>query len=69
MKPDLGLFTYLHAAGRTQAHKWIGQHLKSVGRKETVDLALRFQGDLSKVVEDEPAVEPEEHTEQVRSRA
>ncbi|MCC7252551.1 patatin-like phospholipase family protein [Hyphomicrobium sp.] len=42
LKPDRGLFTYLHAAGRTQAHKWIGQHLASVGRRETVDLAARF---------------------------
>lgn len=42
MKPDLGLFTYLHSAGRTQAHKWIGQNLAAVGRRETVDLAARF---------------------------
>ena len=44
LKPDLGLFTYLHSAGRTQTHKWIAQHLGSVGRRETVDLAQRFQG-------------------------
>jgi NTE family protein len=44
LKPDLGLLTYLHSAGRTQTHKWIGQHLKAVGRRETVDLAQRFQG-------------------------
>ncbi|WP_295559639.1 patatin-like phospholipase family protein [uncultured Hyphomicrobium sp.] len=43
LKPDLGLLTYLHSAGRTQTHKWIGQHLASVGRRETVDLAQRFQ--------------------------
>lgn len=42
LKPDLGLLTYLHSAGRTQTHKWIGQHLDSVGRRETVDLAQRF---------------------------
>lgn len=69
MKPDLGLFTYLHGAGRTQAHKWIGQHLKSVGRRETVDLALRFQGDLSNVVEDEPAADADAGAEPLRSRA
>ena len=43
LKPDLGLLTYLHAAGRTQTHKWIGQHLGAVGRRETVDLKQRFQ--------------------------
>lgn len=42
LRPDLGLFTYLHAAGRTQAHKWIGQNLDAVGRRETADLAVRF---------------------------
>jgi NTE family protein len=42
LKPDLGLLTYLHSAGRTQTHKWIGQHLDDVGRRETVDLAQRF---------------------------
>lgn len=54
MKPDLGLFTYLHSAGRTQAHKWIGQHLRAVGRRETVDLAARFQArNVSAEAEDE----------------
>jgi len=69
LKPDLGLLTYLHGAGRSQAHKWIGQHLASVGRHETVDLALRFQGDLSPAAtaEDEPATE--EPSEEIRSRA
>lgn len=52
LKPDLGLFTYLHSAGRTQTHKWLGQHLGDVGRKETVDLALRFQAGGATVVED-----------------
>ena len=42
LKPDLGLLTYLHSAGRTQTHKWIAQHLGNVGRRETVDLAARF---------------------------
>ena len=50
----LGLFTYLHSAGRTQAHKWIGQHLRAVGRRETVDLAARFQArNVSAEAEDE----------------
>jgi len=43
MKPDLGLLTYLHSAGRTQTHKWLAQNLGAVGRRETVDLAQRFQ--------------------------
>ncbi len=44
LKPDLGLLTYLHSAGRMQAHKWIGQHLRAIGRRETADLAHRFEG-------------------------
>ena len=44
MKPDLGLLTYLHSAGRTQTHKWLAQNLASVGKRETVDLAERFLG-------------------------
>ena len=43
LKPDLGLLTYLHSAGRTQTNKWIAQHMSAVGRRETVDLAQRFQ--------------------------
>lgn len=42
LKPDLGLLTYLHSAGRTQTHKWLAQNFASVGRRETVDLAERF---------------------------
>lgn len=42
MKPDLGLLTYLHGAGQTQAHKWLGQHRSAVGRHATVDLTARF---------------------------
>ena len=67
LKPDLGLLTYLQGAGRTQAHKWIGQHLASVGRRETIDLAAHFYGDLSRVAEEEPA--DEEPAEKLRSRA
>jgi len=43
LKPDLGLFTYLHAAGRTQTSKWIERHMSAIGRRETVDLVQRFQ--------------------------
>lgn len=42
MKPDAGLFSYLHSAGRTQTHKWLARHLGDVGRRETADLAARF---------------------------
>jgi len=64
LKPDLGLLTYLHSAGRTQAHKWIGQHLGSVGKRESVDLRQRFsaraalpldEADVEGVEDDLPA--------------
>ena len=44
MKPDWGLFTYLHGAGRTETHKWLDRHRKDVGRRETADLAARILG-------------------------
>lgn len=55
MKPDLGLLTYLHSAGRTQTHKWLAQNLASVGRRETLDFAERFFGNEADAVEDEVA--------------
>lgn len=54
MKPDLGLFTYLHSAGRTQTHKWIGRHLRDVGRRETVDFE-RFTTSPASAAENEAA--------------
>ena len=42
MKPDWGLFTYLHGAGRTETHKWLDRHRGDFGKRETVDLAARF---------------------------
>jgi NTE family protein len=42
MKPDLGLLTYLHGAGRTQAHKWLHTQRACVGRRSSVDLKERF---------------------------
>lgn len=42
MKPDWGLFTYLHGAGRTETHKWLDRHRADVGKRETVDLAARL---------------------------
>jgi NTE family protein len=42
MKPDWGLFTYLHGAGRTETHKWLDRHRADVGRRSSVDLKARF---------------------------
>jgi NTE family protein len=53
MKADIGLFTYLHSAGRTQTHKWIARHLGDVGRRESVDLAARFVAPVAAGVTDE----------------
>ena len=44
MKPDWGLFTYLHGAGRIEAQKWLARSRAHVGRRSTVDLAERFLG-------------------------
>ena len=55
LKPDAGLFSYLHSAGRTQTNKWIEQHLNSVGRHETVDLAEHFLGNGAAVADGESA--------------
>lgn len=44
MKPDWGLFTYLHGAGRTETHKWLDQHRGDVGRRETAELGERILG-------------------------
>ncbi len=44
MKPDWGLFTYLHGAGRTETHKWLDRHRADVGRRDTARLGERFLG-------------------------
>ena len=46
MKPDWGLFTYLHGAGRTECYKWLDGALPSIGRRSTVDLKARFLAPL-----------------------
>lgn len=68
LKPDIGLLTYLHSAGRTQTHKWLAQNLRFIGKQETVDLAQRFQaaGSIA-AVEEEPI--PGSDSEPVSSRA
>lgn len=42
MKPDWGLFTFLHGAGRTEAHKWLDRCRADVGRRSSVDLKARY---------------------------
>jgi NTE family protein len=42
IKPDKGLFTYLHGAGRTEAEKWLERNRAAVGVQSTVDLKTRF---------------------------
>ncbi len=46
MKPDWGLFTYLHGAGRTEAYKWLDGSRSRIGRQSTVDLKARFLSEL-----------------------
>jgi NTE family protein len=43
LKPDKGLLTYLHGAGRLEAHRWLERNRGSIGRRATVDLRSRFQ--------------------------
>lgn len=42
LKPDMGLFTYLHGAGRTETHKWLERNRKAIGERSTVDLTSHF---------------------------
>jgi NTE family protein len=42
MKPDWGLLTYLHGAGRTETHKWLDGNRAGIGRRGTVDLHARY---------------------------
>lgn len=45
-QPDWGMLTYLHGAGRSEASKWIEQHLNSVGRRSSVDLRARYFSEI-----------------------
>ena len=61
LKPDLGLLTYLHGAGRTQALRWLGQNKTSIGKRSTVDLKARFLSPHSiELLEEEVALPPAE---------
>lgn len=42
IQPDRSVLNYLFGAGRTEASKWIEQHLKQVGRRATIDLRQRY---------------------------
>lgn len=42
MKPDWGLFTYLHDAGRLKAEQWLERHRRAIGRRSTIDLEEFF---------------------------
>lgn len=46
LKPDWGLFTYLHGAGRMEAYKWLDGARSSIGAQATVDLKARFLAEL-----------------------
>jgi NTE family protein len=58
MKPDLGLLTYLHGAGRTQMHKWLGQNRAAIGKQASVDLKARFLSVSPLTPDDETGEEP-----------
>ena len=58
MKPDLGLLTYLHGAGRTQMHKWLGKHRAAIGKHASVDLKARFLSVSPDTPDDETGEEP-----------
>ncbi len=54
MKPDLGLLTYLHGAGRTETHKWLSKNRDQVGRRETINLEAHFLKDSESVPAETP---------------
>jgi NTE family protein len=54
MKPDLGLLTYLHGAGRTQMHKWLAKHRAAIGKRASVDLKARLLSATPATPDDEP---------------
>ncbi len=42
MKPDWGMMTYLHGAGRADTEKWLAASRSDVGKRETVELDKYF---------------------------
>ena len=50
--------TYLHGAGRTQMHKWLGKHRAAIGKHASVDLKARFLSVSPDTPDDETGEEP-----------
>jgi NTE family protein len=67
MKPDLGLLTYLHGAGRTQMHKWLANNRAAIGKQSTVDLKARFLTVPSNAPDDETGEQPDAARSDVKS--
>jgi NTE family protein len=47
IKPDWGVITFLHGAGRVLAEKWLETSRSAIGKHETVDLGGYFFPDLA----------------------
>jgi hypothetical protein len=43
INPDMALLNHLHAAGRTEAEKWLAANRRSIGRRSTVNLRAHFE--------------------------
>jgi len=43
INPDMALLNHLHAAGRTEAEKWLTTHRRAIGRRSTVNLRSHFE--------------------------
>jgi NTE family protein len=41
--PDIALLNHLHAAGRTEAEKWLALNRRAIGRRSTVNLRAHFE--------------------------
>ncbi len=41
--PDMELLNHLHAAGRTEAEKWLTANRRAIGRRSTVNLRAHFE--------------------------
>jgi NTE family protein len=42
INPDIALLNHLHAAGRTEAEKWLAANRRAIGKRSTVDLRAHF---------------------------
>jgi NTE family protein len=41
--PDMELLNHLHAAGRTEAEKWLATNRRAIGKRSTVNLRAHFE--------------------------